>query len=213
MRGIGIILVVLVLAAAAAGPASAVLPNLLKNGSFTYNLNEWSAQGAVVWDGYEGMPKGSAVVPKHAWALLTQTVRIPDSLWIEGGSGLQYGLAAKVKIWPIEDIHFKLGWWDDISTAPAAGAKPDHVIDLGNVTDTCWQWREVGFRGILDTQPRWLSVRIEWNPQLNPEADCHGWVDEVQFRAACTPVIPEPVTAALGCLGLAAVAGFRRLRK
>lgn len=104
-----------------------------------------------------------------------------------------------------------------MDTPPDPTSKPDAVIDLGNFTDTDEQRANVYFHDYLTCQPKWLSVRIEWNPNLNPGGDCHGWVDQVEFRARCTgegnQVIPEPMSMVLGSLGLVAVAGLRRLRK
>lgn len=205
----------------AAGAANASWENLLTNGDFATNFklsgSKWAYSGAVEWDRYNGQPKGSAVVPKYAWALLTQVVEVTGDDWNPLGTKTQYELKAKVRIYPTEDIHFKIGWWDDITTAPSKTATPDHLIDLGNIEDTCQQWKDVTYAGYLNCQPKFLSVRVEWNPELNPFADCHGWVDQLEFRAKCVggqvPPIPEPISAVLGCLGLAAVAGVRRLRK
>jgi hypothetical protein len=191
--------------------------NLVTNGSFRYNLNNWNAYGSVQWDGSNGQPSGSAVVPVYAWGLLTQVVKVSNEDWNPTGARTQYELKAKLRIYPTEDIHFKIGWWDNTTTAPSSTATPDHVLDLGHWEDTGQSWISTCYSGYLDTQPRYLSVRIEWNPELNKPADCHGWVDEVEFRAKCVgstmPAVPEPMSMALGCLGLFSIVGFRRLRR
>jgi hypothetical protein len=223
MKTIILALCICVLIAGTASVALASWGDLLadRNGDFhkgfATSYKNWEDYGAVKWDRDNGQPKGSAVVPEYAWGLITNLVQVADDDWNPLLSKTQYELKAKVRIYPTEDIHFKIGWWDNVTTAPSATATPDHVLDLGNITDTCSTWKDVSYAGFLTSQPKWLSVRIEWNPELNQAADCHGWVDQVEFRAKCAgvpqnPDIPEPMSMVLGCLGLAAVAGVRRIR-
>ena len=222
MRFLIAVALICALLAGTAGLASASFDNLLVNGDFSTNFklagSAWNYYGAVAWDRYNGQPCGSAVVPEYAWALLTQQVKVADCDWLASGIKLQYELKAKLRIYPSEDIHFKLGWWDSLAAAPSATSKPDHVITLGHFTNTNQQWIDACYEGTLDCQPRWLSVRVEWNPELNQPADCHGWVDQLEFRAKCLPddtcpPIPEPMSAVLGCMGMAMLAGVRRIRR
>jgi hypothetical protein len=216
MKKIILAVCVCVLIASASNVALASWGNLVTNGAFTSSLSGWKTAGAVVWDGSNGQPKGSAVVPVYAWALLSQTVQVTADDWDPTMTKTQYELKAKLRIYPTEDIHFKIGWWDNVTTAPGANATPDHVLDVGHWTDTDECWKDVTYSGYLNTQPKWLSVRVEWNPELNQPADCHGWVDQIEFRAKCTgpsmPAVPEPMSMILGCLGLVTMAGARKIR-
>ncbi len=155
--------------------------DLITNGDFTTSLAGWTASGAVQEDLTMGVPPGSAKVENTQWALLTQVV-MQDG-YNYASTSVQYDLKAYVQIQGTEDIEFKLGYFNSIFPPPTPAQTPDNLIILGDETTPTFGFVPVKFSGTINADPKYLSVRVEYNPDLNPTADCAAWVDAVSFSA------------------------------
>lgn len=83
---------------------------------------------------------------------------------------------------------------------------------------TKWSWDIYGSMPLTNALPSLNEWAADGNWALGIDPDCHFYNDGVTLTFTTgaqprPPIVPEPMSIMLGAMGLAAVAGFRRLRK
>jgi|GEM_PF-1253444 len=188
-------------------------------GGGPWTLGQWVA---VEMDGDHGIASNckNDAYPEGLWMYQIVDESL-NPLWLPNGTAKIVDLMADIRVvgdHANSNAIFQLGWWstnydtqpavdivDGVPVFPTTGFQWTDPVVCGVDSPGTWYTVNPFNRVLLPEQPRWLVVMVRFD-QMPGET---LWVDDLKLTSKC---LPEPMSVALGVLGLFSVTGLRRLR-